>query len=300
MSSEDIYRTPDSCFEELSDFAFNPNYIDDLADFTGLRMHYLDEGPSDADVVYLCLHGEPTWSYLYRKMLPVFVADGARVIAPDFFGFGRSDKPNDDVYSFDFHRRSLLGLIERLDLRNVTIVCQDWGGLLGLTVPIAVPERITRLLAMNTILCTGEMPLPPAFVDWRNWAAVHPDMDLAEAVAFIDDTLSSEQCAAYRAPFPNERSKAGPRAFPRLVPTEMNSAGADISREARDWLQNEWAGQALVFCGVHDEILGLPVMEVLSSWIKDCPPPIQVPEAGHFVQEWGEGVARRAISEFAS
>ena len=124
--------------------------------------------------------------------------------------------------------------------------------------------------------------------------------DRQQAVALIDGTLSPEPCAAYRAPVPTERRKAGPRAFPRVVPTEMDSTGADISREARDWLQNEWAGQALVFCGVHDEILGLPVMEVMSSWIKGCPPPIQVPEAGHFVQEWGEGVARRAISEFAS
>ena len=298
MSSDDVFRTPDACFDGLVDFDFKPNYIDDLMD--GMRMHYLDEGNKDADVVYLCLHGEPTWSYLYRKMLPVFVADGARVIAPDFFGFGRSDKPADAVYSFDFHRRSLLRLIEHLDLNNITLVCQDWGGLLGLTLPVEFPDRITRLVAMNTILCTGEMPLPPAFDAWIAWAAAHPDMDLAEAVAVIDDTLSPEQCAAYRAPFPNERSKAGPRAFPRIVPTELESPGAEISRQARDWWQSEWTGQALVFCGVHDDILSLPVMQLLSSWIKDCPQAVEVSEAGHFVQEWGEGVAQRVVSEFGA
>jgi pimeloyl-ACP methyl ester carboxylesterase len=222
------------------------------------------------------------------------------VIAPDFFGFGRSDKPADAVYSFDFHRRSLLRLIEHLDLNNITLVCQDWGGLLGLTLPVEFPDRITRLVAMNTILCTGEMPLPPAFDAWIAWAAAHPDMDLAEAVAVIDDTLSPEQCAAYRAPFPNERSKAGPRAFPRIVPTELESPGAEISRQARDWWQSEWTGQALVFCGVHDDILSLPVMQLLSSWIKDCPQAVEVSEAGHFVQEWGEGVAQRVVSEFGA
>lgn len=300
MSAGDIYRTPESCFDGLTDFDFTPHYVDDLEGFDGLRMHYLDEGSRDADRVYLCLHGEPTWSYLYRKMLPVFVADGGRVVAPDLFGFGRSDKPADDVYTFDFHRASLLRLLERLDLDNITVVCQDWGGLLGLTLPLAMPDRITRIIAMNTILCTGEMPLPQAFTDWKQWAADHPDMDIAQAVAFIDDTLSPAQCAAYRAPFPNERSKAGARAFPRIVPIEMDHPGADISRQARDWLQTEWTGQALVFCGVHDKILSLPVMEVLSGWIKGCPPPIEVPEAGHFVQEWGEAVARKALAAFAS
>ena len=159
-------RIPDSCFEELSGFDFNPNYIDDLADFAGLRMHYLDEGPSDADVVFLCLHGEPTWSYLYRKMLPVFVADGARVIAPDFFGFGRSDKPTDGVYSFDFHRRSLLGFIEHLDLRNITIVCQDWGGIIGLTLPMQMPNRFRRLIVMNTALPIGAS-IGEGFAAWK-------------------------------------------------------------------------------------------------------------------------------------
>lgn len=300
MSTTDIYRTPESCFEGLTDFDFAPHYFDDLEGFDGLRLHYLDEGPRDADHVYLCLHGEPTWSYLYRKMLPVFIADGGRVIAPDLFGFGRSDKPLDEVYSFDFHRASLLRLLERLDLNNITIVCQDWGGLLGLTLPLAVPDQITRLIAMNTILCTGEMPLPPAFSDWKQWAAEHPDMDIAAAVAFIDDTLSPEQCAAYRAPFPNERSKAGVRAFPRIVPIEMDSPGADISRRARDWWRTDWTGQAVVFCGVHDQILGLEVTRQLSAWIKNCPPPIEVAEAGHYVQEWGAAVARRALSEFSA
>lgn len=299
MANSDVYRTPDERFDGIKDFNYATNYVDDLAGYEGLRMHYVDEGPKDADHVFLCLHGEPTWSYLYRKMLPIFTDAGHRAVAPDFFGFGRSDKPADDVYSFEFHRNSLVRLIERLDLQNITIVCQDWGGLLGLTLPLDVADRLEGVVVMNTILCTGEMPLPPAFTDWKNWAADHPDMDTGEAIKFIDDTLVDEDLDPYRAPFPNERSKAGPRAFPRLVPLGMDDAGADISRKARDWWQTEWTGKSLVACGLHDDILSLPVMEVMAGWIKDCPPVMEVPEAGHFVQEKGEGVAKRALEMLA-
>ena len=291
----DIYRTPDERFKNLPDFLYAPNYVDDLAGYTGLRMHYLDEGPSDAARTFLCLHGEPTWSYLYRKMLPVFVQSGGRVVAPDLFGFGRSDKPPEQTYSFDFHRGSVLRLIERLDLTNITIVCQDWGGLLGLTLPLDVADRIGGVIAMNTILVTGEMPLPDAFGEWKQWAADHPDMDPGAAMQFIDDTLPADILGAYRAPFPNERSKAGARAFPKLVPVSPDMAGADIARQVLPWWQNEWQGNALVACGVHDKILSLPVMQLLASWIKNCPPVLEVGDAGHFCQERGEVVARKYL-----
>lgn len=289
------FRTPDERFANLPDFPYAPNYVDTLTGFEGARMHYLDEGPRDAGRVYLCLHGEPTWSYLYRKMLPVFTAAGGRVVAPDLFGFGRSDKPAETVYSFDFHRRSLLRLIETLELSNITIVCQDWRGLLGLTLPLEIADRIGGVIAMNTILVTGDMPLPEAFVAWRQWAADHPDMDIGAAMRFLDDTLPDDIFDAYRAPFPDARSKAGPRSFPQLVPTGPDSPGVEISRRARDWWQNEWHGHALVACGVHDKILSLPVMQLLASWMKGCPPVLEVGEAGHFCQERGEIVARKFV-----
>lgn len=293
----DVYRTPDDRFLNLPDFDYEPRYIENLPGCDGLRMHYLDEGGAGGRV-FLCLHGEPTWSFLYRKMLPVFTGAGHRVVAPDYFGFGRSDKPNDEVYTFDFHRNSLLRLVERLDLSNITIVCQDWGGLIGLTLPLDIAERVTGLIAMNTILCTGEMPLPDAFVAWRKWAAEHPDMDIAEAMEVIDDTVPLPVREAYRAPFPDERSKAGARAFPVIVPTEMETPGAEISRRARDWWQSEWTGQSLIACGVHDQILGLPVMQLLASWVKNAPPVFEVSDAGHFVQERGEVVAKKALELF--
>ena len=160
----DVLRTPDGRFEALPDFPYAPNYLHDLKGYNGLRMHYVDDGPQDAATIFLCLHGEPTWSYLYRKMIPVFTAAGHRVVAPDFFGFGRSDKPvQDDSYQFGFHRGSLIAFIEQLDLSNIVLVCQDWGGLLGLTLPMGLPDRISRLLIMNTTLGTGDVKLSEGF-----------------------------------------------------------------------------------------------------------------------------------------
>ncbi len=156
-------RTPDERFARIPDFDFPVRYADDLPGYEGLRAAWIDAGPTDADRTFLCLHGEPSWSYLYRRMIPVFLASGARVVAPDLFGFGRSDKPvNRDDYSFDFHRSHLLALVERLDLQNITLVVQDWGGLLGLTLPVdeAFRPRLSRLLIMNTALGVGVDPGP--------------------------------------------------------------------------------------------------------------------------------------------
>src|SRR4249919_3904761 len=153
-------RTPEDRFAQLPGYAFRPHYLDDLQEYEGLRVHTVDERPAKPATnmqTYLCLHGEPTWAYLYRRMIPVFLAAGHRVVAPDFLGFGRSDKPRDEaIYTFDFHRDTLLGLIEALDLRNIVLVVQDWGGLIGLTLPMAAPRRYLSLLVMNTTLGTGE------------------------------------------------------------------------------------------------------------------------------------------------
>lgn len=163
-----ILRTPDTRFADLPDFQYAPHYTDTLPGFEGLRLHYLDEGDRGARSTFLCLHGQPTWSYLYRRMLPVLLASGARVVAPDLYGFGRSDKPVDEAwYTFTRHRESLLAFVRHLDLQHVTLVCQDWGGLLGLTLPMADPARYERLIVMNTALATGRVPLGEGFNAWR-------------------------------------------------------------------------------------------------------------------------------------
>lgn len=292
-------RTPDERFSELPDFNYQPRYLDTLSGSEGLRMAYLDEGDSKADKVYLCLHGNPAWSFLYRKMIPVFVADGARVIAPDLFGFGRSDKPVQKAsYHFEFHRNSLLELIESLDLQHITLVCQDWGGLLGLTLPMAMPERFERLLVMNTMLATGDAPLPSGFLAWREWCETQPDMQIGKLFRRSHPALTPAEVAAYDAPFPDARHKAGVLAFPPMVCDAPDAAGAALSREARHWWRTQWSGQSFMAVGVEDPVFGMPVMEALRADIRNCPPPLQIANAGHFVQERGEQIATAAIQHW--
>lgn len=295
----EVLRTPDERFNELPDFPYAPNYLDNLEGYEGLRMHYVDEGPRDAANVFLCLHGEPTWSYLYRKMIPVFTAAGHRVVAPDYFGFGRSDKPvPDDVYQFDFHRDSLLAFIAQLDLSSLTIVCQDWGGLLGLTLPMEIPDRISRLLIMNTALGTGDVKLSEGFVAWRNYVQDTPDFDVGRLMKRSCPLLTDGEIAAYNAPFPDARYKAGVRRFPAMVPDNPQAPGAELSRRAREWLKTAWSGETFMAVGMQDPVLGPPAMKALRKLIQGCPEPFEIADAGHFVQEWGEVVARKALEAF--
>lgn len=289
-------RTPDERFRDLPGFAHAPRYVDDLPGYEGLRVHYLDEGPPAASIVWLCLHGQPTWSYLYRRMIPVFVAAGHRVVAPDWLGFGRSDKPVDEaVYTFDFHRDMLLRLVERLDLRGVRLVVQDWGGLLGLTVPMASPERYAALLVMNTALATGDVPLGEGFLRWRAFANSQPDLDVAALMRRACPILTEAEAMAYAAPFPDARYKAGVRRFPNLVASTPDADGAALAREARDFWRTRWQGRSFMAVGMQDPVLGPPVMAALRRMIRGCPEPYEVAEGGHFVQEHGAEIARRAL-----
>jgi len=297
----EIIRTPEERFDNLPGFPFKSNYVEDLPGYRGLRMHYVDQGPQKAEHVFLCLHGQPTWSYLYRKMIPVFEEAGNRVVAPDFFGFGRSDKPvEDEVFTFDFHRKALIAFVEQLDLRGITLVCQDWGGLLGLTLPMEMPDRCRRLLVMNTTLGTGDLPLTEGFLAWRDWCNKNPDMTIGRLMKRACPHLSPEELAAYDAPFPDARHKAGVRQFPILVPDSVDAPGAEVSRQARDWLRKEWSGQSFMAVGAQDPVLGTLVMAVLREDIQGCPAPFEVADAGHFVQEWGEKIAQEALGHFRS
>ena len=291
----DALRTPEARFEGLPGYQFMPHYRDDLAGYSSLRMHYLDEGEANARVA-LCLHGQPTWSYLYRKMIPGLVSAGYRVIAPDMFGFGRSDKPLDDaVYTFDFHRRSLIAFIRALDIRRVTLVCQDWGGLLGLTIPMEMADRFEALLVMNTTLASGDRPLTKGFIDWRAWNNANPDMPVGKLMSRACSQLSPAEANAYEAPFPDATYKAGVRRFPNLVPDKADAGGAAISRKARGWWATEWRGKTAMVIGMTDPVLGPPVMEDLRQTICKCPEPVRLVAAGHFVPEWGEEVLKGAL-----
>jgi haloalkane dehalogenase len=288
-----VLRTDDSRFGNLPDFPYTPYY----AQIDGLRLHYVDAGPRDAAVTALCLHGQPSWAYLYRKMIPVFTAAGLRVVAPDWFGFGRSDKPDDDAwYTFDRHRDSMLQFIEQMDLRNILLVVQDWGGLLGLTLPLRQPERYTRLLVMNTGLGTGTVT--EGFKQWRTYANSQPDMAIGKLLQRGNAGVTAEEAAAYDAPFPDVRYKAGVRRFPNLVPDHDQAPGAELSRQAARFWSEQWSGDSFMAIGMKDPVLGPPAMHSLRKLIRGCPEPMEVAEGGHFVQEHGAPIAAAALRHF--
>ena len=285
--------TPDERFTGLPGYDFAPHYLH----HAGLRVHYLDEGPADAAVTVLALHGNPSWSYLYRHMIPVFTAAGLRVVAPDLIGFGRSDKPLDEaVHRFDFHREMLLDFVERLDLKNILLVVQDWGGIFGLTLPLAAPERYTRLLVMNTALATGE--LSDGFRAWRDYSNAQPDLAVGKLIRRGKPDLSAAEAAAYDAPFPDASYKAALRAFPNLVPDGAEAPGAAIGREALAFWRERWTGQSFMAIGMQDPVLGAGTMRALHAAIRHCPPPLEVAEGGHFVQGWGGPIATAALASF--
>ncbi len=297
----DVLRTPEVRFASLPGYPFAPHYLDDLAGIEGLRLHYIDEGPADADRVFLCLHGNPSWSYLYRKMIPVFTAAGHRAVAPDLPGFGKSDKPRDDaVHTFSYHRDVLLAFIERLDLKNIVLVCQDWGGLLGLTLPMAMPGRFGGLLIMNTALTTGDEPLSKGFVAWRDWSNTQDDLNVPKLFTRMAPHLSAAEYDAYGAPFPDKTYKGVLRRFPNIVPEGPDDDGAALSRQARAFWKNDWTGQTFMAVGMQDPVMGPATMTKLQATIRHCPPAYEVADGGHMIPEWGADIAQKALAAFAA
>ncbi|MEO7571607.1 MAG: haloalkane dehalogenase [Acidimicrobiales bacterium] len=231
----DLLRTPDERFANLPDYAFDPHYVD-IPDGDGgtLRVHHLDEGEPDAPVVLL-LHGEPSWSYLYRHMIPVLVKAGLRAVAPDLVGFGRSDKPAQRTdYTYARHVEWLsTHVIDELDLQDITLVCQDWGGLLGLRLVAARPERFAGVVAANTFLPTGDGTPSDAFLAWQKFSQEVPEMPIGRIISGGCTTdLGGDVIAAYDAPFPDESYKEGARQFPLLVPTSPDDPEAPANRAA--------------------------------------------------------------------
>lgn len=291
-------RTPDPWFETLPGYDYTPHYVDDLPGYVGLRMAYVDEGPKSGAPVFLCLHGEPSWGYLYRKMAPVFLAAGARVIIPDLFGFGRSDKPVDDeIYTFHWHRNALKAFLDRMNLTDICLVCQDWGGLLGLTLPMDYPDRFSRLLVMNTALGVGK-GASEGFIAWRDFMANTPDLDLAGLMQRATPILTDAEAKAYAAPFPDATYKAGVRRFPALVPISPEMEGVQTSQKASRFWSEDWTGDSFMAVGMQDPVLGPDTMAWLRSVIRNCPEPLEIAEGGHFVQEWGEPIAQAALKHF--
>ncbi len=230
-----VLRPPDAAFSNLPDFPFSPNYVE-VDDLEGgkLRVHYLDEGPKDQATVLL-MHGEPSWSFLYRKMIPVLATAGLRVIAPDLVGFGRSDKPSErDDYSYARHVEWMrLALVDGLGLSAITLVGQDWGGLIGLRLLAEDPDRFDRAVVANTGLPTGDRPMTDAFLAWQRYSQETPDFHVGGIVkGGSRSELSEDVVAAYDAPFPDDSYKAGARVFPALVPTSPEDPAAPANVKA--------------------------------------------------------------------
>jgi len=281
----EVYRTPDERFEGLPGYDLAPNWFD--AD--GLRLHYVDEGSGDPVV---CFHGEPTWAYLYRKMLPPLRDAGHRVVCPDYAGFGRSDKPTDrGWYSYDRHVELVSAVLGSLDLREATVVVQDWGGPIGLRWAVENADRVARLVILNTGLFTGRVS--KGFLAWRDFAEKNPDLPVGFVINGATTTeLPDEVVAAYEAPFPTAESKAGAAQFPLLVPTSDDDVGAAEMREVADEL-SRWEKPALVAFSDSDPVFPYPrAGEAFTSAIPGAGEQIQIEGAAHFLQEdKGEQIA---------
>lgn len=289
-----VFRTPEARFAGLPGYPFNPNRL--LLD-DGLRLHYVDEGSAAAPPV-LMLHGEPSWSYLYRKMIPLFAQAGYRAIAPDLIGFGKSDKPLEaEVFSYQAHVAWLTQFIEKLDLRGITLICQDWGALLGLRIAAEQESRFARIVVANGFLPTGDRAPPAAFKLWRAFALHSPWFPIGRIVqSGCAQKLSPEEIAAYDAPFATEASKTAARCFPRLVPTTPDDPAAPANRAA--WQQlGAWHKPFLTVFGGRD-LITRGADRVLQKQVPGAAgqPHAVIQSAGHFIQEdAGEELAQRVL-----
>ena len=278
----EILRTPDSRFVNLPDYPFAPRYLDVEP---GLRMHYVDQGPRDGRPVLL-LHGEPTWSYLYRKMIPIVAAAGLRAIAPDLIGFGRSDKPASTAdYSYARHVGWVGRLIEHLDLQDATLFCQDWGSLIGLRLVAERGERFGRVVVANGFLPAGQKEPTRAFRVWQAFARYSPIFPIGGIVKRGCLTrLSAAEVAAYNAPFPSSAYKAGARIFPQLVPTTADDPAMPANRAAWSTL-GKWTKPFLTLFGKDDPILGSADVSLQKQIPGSAGQPHERFSGGHFIQE---------------
>lgn len=293
----DVLRTPDERFDNLPGYSFEPHYIE----VGGLRMHYVDEGPRDAAPVLL-LHGEPSWSYLYRKMIPGITAAGNRAVAPDLIGFGRSDKPaNREDYSYQAYVDWTASFIEQLDLRDITLFAQDWGGLIGLRIAAEQPDRFARIVAANAMLPTGDQPPGEAFLRWQKFSQTAPAFDIGRILqGGTVTTLPDDVVAAYDAPFPDDTYKAAARQFPALVPTAPDDPAAPANRRAWEVLE-QWEKPFLTAFSDSDPIMrgGERVFQSRVPGTKGQPHKT-ITGAGHFLQEdKGEELARVVVEFIA-
>lgn len=295
----DILRTPDERFNNLPGYQFDPHYVEIDSQGISPRIHYIDEGPRDAAPV-LMLHGEPSWCYLYRKMIPIITAAGHRAVAPDLIGFGRSDKPaRREVYTYQFHVDVMTAFIKSLDLRNVTLFGQDWGGLIGLRIAAENPERFARIVVANTGLPTGDQPMTEGFMRWREYSQTVENFHVGGIVkGGCANDPAPEVIAAYNAPFPDDSYKAGARQFPLLVPISPDDPASEANRRGWEVLRH-WEKPFLTAFSDSDPVTrgGDQVFQKLVPGAQGQPH-VTITGAGHFLQEDKSAELARVIADF--
>ncbi|MFK7933205.1 MAG: haloalkane dehalogenase [Saprospiraceae bacterium] len=292
-----ILYTPEERFANLPGYDFQPNYVE-VAD--GLKMHYLDEGPKDAVETLLLMHGEPSWSYLYRTMIPVFTAAGYRCIVPDLIGFGRSGKPAEQAdYTYAKHIEWCQSLLQQIGIQEVTLFAQDWGGLIGLRLVTAEPDRFKRIVIGNTGLPTGDQKMPEAFLKWQHFSQTTPVFPIGDFLqGATKNKLSKEIVAAYDAPYPDDSYKAGARIFPALVPSTPDNVESENNRQAWQQVFMKWEKPFLTLFSDSDPITkgGERVWQKLVPGTKGQPHEI-IENGGHFLQEdQGEVIAEKIVN----
>lgn len=296
---EDALRTPESRFAQLPDYPWAPHYISDLPSLAGLRLHYLDEGPAEAPVTWVCLHGSPTWSYLYRKMLPVFLAAGHRVLAPDLIGFGKSDKlKKEGAHRLAWHRQVLLEWVERLDLSRVILVTHGWEEPLGMTLPMAAPLRYQGLLTLNTGPATAAAHPHAPSRSPRPQRATAPQGDLARWMAQACPVLSAAECTAYAAPFPDKGYRAALTALATAHPMPTDPDALALAQQARAFWQAPEYRWRLMSLGGPEGAPGESARAVLQQSASPRAAPRQPHACGLFLPEQGDAVAQAALHYF--
>ncbi len=296
-----VLRTPDERFANLPDFSYEPNYLDvQDQDLGTLRLAYIDEGPKDAPVV-LCMHGEPSWSFLYRKMIPIFLNAGYRVLAPDLIGFGRSDKPAErSAYTYRSHVAWMTSWFNSFGLNDVTLVAQDWGGFIGLRMVADMPEKFARISISNTGLPTGDMEPPESLVNWIGFTQTVEEFDCGFCINnFGQGSLSEAEKDAYRAPFPSEEFMAGAREFPAIVPVKPDDVGVGDNLAARK-VFTQWE-KPMLLCYADNDTATKPLAQFFMDEVPGTKGQPHITLHGHhFIQEEDGERWANAIIEWMS
>ena len=299
---KNIYTSDIEKLTNLPDFPYEARYeknITGFEDYEDMRMAYIDTGNKDSELTFLMLHGSPTWSYMYRHFIKEVNKANFRAVAFDMPGFGRSDKPLDEgAYTFESLRSSLICMIERLDLKNIVLVVHEWGGFIGLTIPMDMPERFDGIIMHNTTLVTGTNLMSDSYADWRKYIKDNPDLNIRAIMARTNKILNLKECNNYHAPFDSYESKVALRVMPEIFPNQKGKQGIEISKKAQDWFSNEYDGLALSLSGMRDPLFPQEALNSFFNSIKGIHKLPGVDNAGHFLPEWAMEYGENLIKTY--